>query len=290
MNRLSSLASSDSSPKQTSPKKSSSPKLHREEAQHEAEHGLAETLSGQLLPSLFNNLLQAKLNRPRSFFLPVRYEASYRYPLIVWLHNDGFNENQINQVAPHISTRNYVGVGVRGSQAIDAGGQRFAWSDTPAAVSRCEDAVWQAIDDACERYSIHRERVFIAGYGAGGTMARRIAFKRSSQFAGCISLGGRIPRGASVLSNLESARKLKNFWAVATRSQLLTEAQFDEDLRLAVNARLRFDIRKYTTGDEMVTEVLRDVNAWMMQIVTGKDDPQPAKQDWTTVPVQFSSN
>jgi len=290
MNRLSSLGSSDSSPTQTSSKKTSSPKLHHEEAEYEAEHGLAETVAGHAFPSLLDNPLQAKLNRPRSFFLPVRYEASYRYPLIVWLHNDGFNENQISHVAPHISTRNYVGVGIRGSQAIDAGGQRFAWSDTAAAVSRCEDSVWQAIDDACERYSIHRERIFISGYGAGGTMARRIAFKRSSQFAGCISLGGRIPRGASVLSNLESVRKLKNFWAVAMQSQFLSEDQFDEDVRLAVTARLRFDIRKYTTGDEMVTEVLRDVNAWMMQIVTGKDDAQPAKQDWTTVPVQFSSN
>ncbi len=255
MNRLSALASSDSAPQPAVPK--------------------------FLLP---------KVNRPRTFFLPVRYEAGYDYPLLVWLHNDGYNEQQICHVMPHISTRNYVGVGIRGSLALDAGGRRFGWSQTSAAVSRCEDAVWQAVDDASERYSIHRDRIFLAGYGDGGTMARRIAFQRSSQFAGCIALGGRMPRGGSVFGNLASARKLKNFWAVAMRTRLLNDDQFDDDIRLAADARLQLDVRRYTTDDEMVSEVLGDVNAWMMQIVTGQPDNSQLTQDWATTPVQFSSN
>jgi phospholipase/carboxylesterase len=285
MNRLSSLASSDSSGTQPLTK------LHREETTRdvviESRESSPRTASGPL-----GNLLRPKIERPRSFMVPVRYEAGYRYPLIVWLHNDGYNENQIRDVLPHISTRNFVGVGVRASLAIDSSGNRFAWSQTPAAVARCEDAVWQAVDDACERYSIHRERIFLAGYGEGGTMARRVAFRRSSHFAGCISLGGRMPRGGNVFGNLNAVRSLKNFWALAVDSPSMSDEQFDEDIRLAADAKLQMDVRRYTTDDEMVTEVLRDVNVWAMEIVTGQkaSASQSAAQNWATTPVQFSSN
>lgn len=272
MNRLSSLASSDSSRRQGG-----------------ADADTVDDGHGTV-PDLLAQPDQPKMNRPRTFFLPVRYESRYRYPLVVWLHSDGYNEHQIGHVLPHISTRNYVGVGVRGSKALDAGGRRFAWSHTPAAIARCEDSIWQAVDEACQRYSIHRDRIFLAGYGEGGTMARRVALQRSSQFAGCVSLGGRLPRGGAVLSNLAAARELKNFWAVAMRSSGLTDDQFNDDIRLAADARLRLDVRRYTTDDEMVTEVLSDVNAWIMRIVTGETDCEPASPDWSTTPVQFSSN
>jgi phospholipase/carboxylesterase len=285
MNRLSSLASSDSSLSRPFPE------LHLEELGGASAIKPSE-LSSRTSLSPLGNLLRPRVERPRSFMVPVRYEPGYRYPLIVWLHNDGYNENQIRDVLPHISTRNFVGVGVRGSLAIDSVGNRFAWSQTPAAVARCEDAVWQAVDDACERYSIHRERIFLAGYGEGGTMARRVAFRRSSHFAGCIALGGRLPRGGNVFGNLNAARELKNFWALAIHGQAMSEEQFDEDIRLAADAKLRMDVRRYTTDDEMVTEVLRDVNVWAMEIVTGQKatDSHSAAQDWATTPVQFSSN
>jgi len=231
----------------------------------------------------------AKIVRPRAFFVPTRYTATYRYPLIVWLHNDGYNESQISQVAPHISTQNYVGVGIRGSQAIDQAGKRFAWSESSAAVSRCEDAVWQAIDDAGDRYNIHGERIFIAGYGAGATMARRIAMRRSRQFAGCIALGGRMPRGGSVMSDLAGVRNLRNFWALAIDGDQVASCDFDDDIRLAADARMKIDVRQYTTDDVMVKEVLSDVNHWVMQIVTGTPTPPPADA-WSSVPVGFSAN
>jgi phospholipase/carboxylesterase len=285
MNRLSSLASSDSSPSEPLTK------LHHEEANLEASSDVAGSANYAVTGPL-GKLLRPKIARPRSFVIPLRYEAGYRYPLIVWLHNDGYNEHQICDVMPHISTRNFVGVGVRGSLAIDNTGNRFAWSQTPAAVARCEDAVWQAIDDASKRYSIHPDRIFIAGYGDGATMARRVAFQRSAQFAGCIALGGRMPRGGAVLGNLNATRTIRNFWALAIDNASMSEEQFDEDVRLVASARLRMEIRRYTTDDEMVTEVLRDVNVWAMDIVTGNNGAQakPAAQDWSTTPVQFSSN
>ncbi len=113
----------------------------------------------------------AQLTAHRSFFLPLHYVATYEYPLIVWLHSNGSNENQIDHVMPHISLRNYVGVGIRGTKAADAVGHRFDWHQSPAAIATSHEAVIEAIDEASERFSIHKSRIVLAGYGAGGTMA-----------------------------------------------------------------------------------------------------------------------
>ncbi len=229
--------------------------------------------------------------QPCSFFLPARYVASYAYPLIVWLHHDGHNENQVRQVMPHISCQNYVAVGLRGTRAADPVGHGFDWSTSTSAsaISRATDAVWQAIDVARDRYSIHSDRIFLAGYGSGGTMARRIALQHGDRFAGCASLGGRFPKGGNVLGNLAAARRLRNFWGVAINHPLTTPLDFERDMAMAADARLKFDVRRYTTSDEMMSEVLRDVNVWLMSIVTGNPLQNPSTQ-WDTVPVAFSAN
>ena len=38
----------------------------------------------------------AQLTGHRSFFLPLHYVETYEYPLIVWLHSNGYNENQVD--------------------------------------------------------------------------------------------------------------------------------------------------------------------------------------------------
>lgn len=233
---------------------------------------------------------QPTLQRPLRFVLPSGYEPNYKYPLVLWFHSDGFNENQISQVMPHISLQNYIGVGIRGSRSIDPAGHRFDWSFSAASTSRCEDAVWQAIDEATERYSVHPQRVFLAGYAAGGSMARRIALTHPASFAGCISLGGRFPRGGAVLSNLSAARGLPHFWAVGTDNPQLSAEAFASDVDLISAARLKMEIRRYTVGDEMVREILNDIDRWIMARIHSGSEPARPLDTWGTVEVGFSGN
>lgn len=233
---------------------------------------------------------QPTLQRPLRFVLPSGYEPNYKYPLVLWFHSDGYNENQISQVMPHISLQNYIGVGIRGSRSIDPAGHRFDWNFSAASASRCEDAVWQAIDEATDRYSVHPQRVFLAGYAAGGSMAQRIALNHPSAFAGCISLGGRFPRGGAVLSNLAAARELPHLWAVGIDNPRLTSDAFASDVDLVSAARLKMEIRRYTVGDEMVREILNDVDRWIMARIHGGSAPSPPLDAWGTVEVGFSGN
>lgn len=227
----------------------------------------------------------------RSYFLPLHYEPNYRYPLIVWLHSDGFNENQVDHVMPHISVRNYIAAGVRGIRAADSVGHRFDWHDSPASVAAAEDAVSASIDEASEQFSVHPERIVLAGYGTGGTMAMRIAMSQPRRFAAAISLGGVMPSGRNVLSNLAAlrSRRMPMLWLWGTEGRGFEPQRLKDDIRLAMMIRASVEIRQYSTEDEMDTVALADVNEWIMSRVVS-DRSSVADQRWATSPTAYSAN
>ena len=231
-----------------------------------------------------------RLSSPQTFFVPVHYESNYRYPLVVWLHSDGFNENQVNHLMPHISTRNYVAVGVRGTRAADSIGHRFDWHESPAAIDVAHEKVMCAIEEARDRYSVHNERVVIAGYHKGGTMAIRLAMRQPNVFAAVASFGGSVPQGVGALANLNSLREqpLKMLWQVAEDSPTYDNSKLKSDIRIAQLIKAKVEIRQYKGDDEMNTTALADFNTWIMTRIVAQ---QPCQgQAWDTSPRSFSSN
>ncbi len=227
----------------------------------------------------------------RNYFLPLHYEPNYRYPLVVWLHSDGFNENQVDHVMPHISVRNYIAVGVRGNRAADSIGHRFDWHDSPAAVYAAHEAVAQTIDEASDRFSVHPSRIVLAGYGSGGTMAMRVAMREPQRFAAILSLGGSMPSGRHVWSNLASLRqrRLRMLWLQAAKNPRFDANKLKHDIRLAMMIRAEVEVRQYPTDDEMDTVVLSDVNEWIMRCVIS-DRSAVSSERWATSPTTYSAN
>ncbi len=231
----------------------------------------------------------SQLKSHRSFFLPMHYTPSYAYPLIVWLHSDGFNENQIDHVMPHISLRNYVGVGIRGTKAADSMGHRFDWHASPAAIVTTHDAVAEAVDEAIERFSVNPERIVLAGYRRGGTMALRIAMRDPHRFAGAISVGGRMPQGAIRNVNELRARRLPMLWQWGVANSQFSDAELNSDCRSLLSLGGQVEVRKYPGDDEMDTVVLRDVDDWIMRRVISNTSVTDSDQ-WATSPTSYSSN
>ena len=58
----------------------------------------------------------------------------------------------------------------------------------------------------CERFHVHRERVFLAGYESGGTMACASPCGIPSRFAAAVSIGGPFPQG-TLLARIAQLRK-----------------------------------------------------------------------------------
>jgi phospholipase/carboxylesterase len=226
---------------------------------------------------------------PVSYFLPARYEPKYKYPLVVWLHQDGGNHQQVADVMPHISTQNFVGLGVRAPRAIDASGKQFGWLHSALGTAVAEEAVFSAIEAVVERYSVNPQRVYLAGYREGGTMALRLGLRNATRLDGVVSIDGPLPRGGRPLCDLEAARRLAILSAVAMESERYPLSAVCDDLKLWHAARLRMDMRQYTVADCMVSEVLHDVNCWVMARVTGQQTGGCIPDNETT-PVEFSSN
>ena len=225
----------------------------------------------------------------RSFFLPLHYTPSYAYPMVVWLHCNGFNEHQIDTVMPHISVRNYVGVGIRGSRAADTMGHKFDWHDSPASIAAAHEAVCEAVDEAAERFSIHGSRVVLAGYRDGGTMAQRIAFRDPDRFAGVISLGGRIPRDRILDLSQLRRRRLPMLWQWGRDNEQYTTENVNADCRLTMSIAAKVEIRQYPDDNEMNTVALGDIDDWIMRRIVAESSISDSDR-WSSTPVAYSSN
>src|SRR5439155_9722423 len=64
----------------------------------------------------YTSQVQLPAPRPVRTFLPTGYEPNYPYPLLVFLHGHGSSEEQILNLAPHVSRRNYISIGLRGPE------------------------------------------------------------------------------------------------------------------------------------------------------------------------------
>lgn len=204
-----------------------------------------------------------------ALFSPLHYEHGYAYPLIVWLHGSGGSERQLTRVMPLVSMRNYVGAAPRGTVLENPTQQRptFAWRQSEEHIHLAQQRVAECIAAAQGKFNIAPKRIFIAGFGAGGTMALRIALNAPGQYAGALSIGGPFPVGYHPLWRLKEVRQLPLFMALGNASTAYPESQVCRDLRLFHSAGLSVSLRQYPCGDELTTLMLSDMDRWVMEHV-----------------------
>jgi phospholipase/carboxylesterase len=202
-------------------------------------------------------------------FAPHHYEPGYAYPLLVWLHGPGDDENQLQRIMPHISLRNYVGVGPRGCCPPEPGQLGFGWQQSESAIARAEQRVFEAVETASRRYHVAEDRIFLGGYQCGGTMALRIGMQYPRSFAGVLSIGGHFPRNMAPLTHFQAIQRLPLFIAQGRESRLYPMDVVCDELRLFHAAGLRVMLRQYPCGDEMTTQMLHDMDIWMMERING---------------------
>jgi phospholipase/carboxylesterase len=212
----------------------------------------------------------ANSQHEHSFFVPLHYEPNYAYPLIVWLHGPCDGHRQLRQVMPHVSVRNYVGVAPNSpSSQRDLSSDAHPWRQEAGAIVQSLQRVEQCVAQAQARFHIAPHRVFLAGFDCGGTMALRLGLAAPGRFAGAASLGGPFPEGHHPMSNLLQARKLPVLISYGRDSDSYPINQVCAELRLFHVAGMSLNLRQYPCGHELTTQMLSDLDAWIMQIVTG---------------------
>jgi len=222
---------------------------------------------------------KTRLTHPHMLFSPMHYEPNYAYPLLVWLHGTGSNEQQLVRIMPTISMRNYVAVAPRGlpveqamcpttfdlsvSAILHRRKDQYDWHLADDNLTTLEQRVFDCIVVAQERCHIADHRVFIAGFGTGGTAALRLATQYPERFAGAAAFGGTIPHDNRILPSWHMKRPLSVLLGI-------DESASDQACRvmeLLHVAGLTTCVRKYPDIKSLTSAMLQDLNQWMMQIV-----------------------
>ena len=211
-------------------------------------------------------------NQASSVFVPMHYEKNYRYPLVVWLHSDTETSDEIHQVMPKVSMRNCVAVAPNCST-----GNR--WQQDSDSIEAAHTSVINSIDMAMTRFNINPGRIFLGGFGGGGTMALRVAMERPELFAGVMSINGPMAESQAPLACWEECRNLPVFLTQARKSESFDQATLCRQLKLLHVAGFSLTLRQYPGVESLSDKLLQDLNRWIMEVVTAPavDAPNSAK-------------
>jgi phospholipase/carboxylesterase len=206
---------------------------------------------------------------PIRTFLPAGYEPKYAYPLLVFFHGHGSNEEQILKLAPRLSRRNYICVSLRGTQPL---GQRadgelgYSWGTNGQCDALTEDYLFRAVEQTRRSYHVHSERIYLAGIWEGATLAYRLGLTFPERFAGVISLNGTLPPRGSLFLRLPEIRQLRAFIGHGISNRLIPLALARSDFRLLYTAGLDVRLHAYPTNHRLHPDMLRDINRWIMAL------------------------
>jgi phospholipase/carboxylesterase len=204
---------------------------------------------------------------PVRTFLPVHYEPRYPYPLLVFFHGHGGNEEQIMRLAPRLSRRNYISIGLRGPVSLGSrpdGQRRFSWGEGPAS-SLVEDYLIRAVEQTRLNYHVHSERIYLAGFAEGATMAYRLGLTFPEKLGGVIALNGIMPRHNRPLLRLHESRGLRVFIGHGIANSLIPLSMAREDARLCYTAGMAVEMNTYPTTNKLHPDMLRDINRWIIK-------------------------
>jgi phospholipase/carboxylesterase len=204
---------------------------------------------------------------PVRTFLPTGYEPRYPYPLLVFLHGHGGNEEQILRFAPRLSRRNYICIGLRGPVGLGrnaAGVSSFGWGDGNHR-TQVEDYLLRAVEQTRRTYHIHSERIYLAGFAEGASMAYRLGLTFPEKLAGVIALNGAMPRLDRPLLRYPAIRDLRVFIGHGIANSRVPLSLAKEDYRLFYAAGMPIEMHTYPTTQRIHPDMLRDLNRWIIE-------------------------
>jgi phospholipase/carboxylesterase len=229
----------------------------------------------RLSEGFYTSEVQAPQGRPLRTFLPTGYEPNYPYPLLVFLHGHGSSEEQILRLAPRLSRRNYICIGLRGPIAVTSratGGVAYSWGTDAHTDSAVEDYVLRAVEQTRRLYHVHTERIYLAGFREGATLAYRLGLLYPERFGGVISLNGSLPRRRGPLLRLPAVRSLRVMIGHGIANALVPLGMAKDDFRLLYTAGLDIRMHTYATNHRIHPDMLRDVDRWIMRKINDEHE------------------
>jgi predicted esterase len=210
---------------------------------------------------------------------PEKLDGSRKYPLLIGLHGNGGNAEQIlATMAKALKKEALILAAPQGAYANFPllRGRHFSWE-----IQVQDRGLWKVADPLAvenlglavqalkEKYPV--SEVYILGFSQGAAYAFLAGFKCPGLAAGVISVGGSFPetgKESSILSEGEIAggKKFRVFIAQGAKDLLLPAGLAAATAEKLRNYGYEVEYREYAGGHEIPPELLNAIHAWM----TGK--------------------
>ncbi len=203
------------------------------------------------------------------------YHVSYKSPdapfkgapLLLLLHGYGANEEDLLGLVPHLDAR-LLSVSVRAPYALDFGG--FAWFNIEIGAegvrfdfAEAAEPLRQVLALVDALRSTHRpDRIFIAGFSQGASMALAAALKRPRDFAGAIALSG-LCSPEMLPEDTASVRGLKIFMSHGCFDPVIPVAQARASRDLLTPLGLDLSYKEYDMPHAIDQPCLEDLDSWL---------------------------
>jgi phospholipase/carboxylesterase len=144
------------------------------------------------------------------------------------------------------------------------GSPAFSWGLNGQNDALVEEYVFRAVEQTRRKYHVHSERIYLAGFCEGATLAYRLGLLFPDRFAGIISLNGCMPRHGGPLLRLPDVRHLRVLIGHGIANAIVPLSLARGDFRLFYAAGLAVRMYTYAATHRIHPHMLRDINRWVM--------------------------
>lgn len=233
-------------------------------------------------------------------FVPDRYEPNYPYPLLVWFHGRGSDEESTLRYMSRLSRRNYVAIGLRGPEMVLTRGRGlgFGWGaefssltwpctrargrtdsimsqfrqslgceDSPSHLCQIEDSVFSEVRETRRMLHVHSERIYLIGVGEGAAVAFRLGLSHPDRFAGVISINGWVPGGFPQLARWKTIRH-HDFRILALHgawNERVPAARTRETVSSYREVGIPVSSQEYPSRHGVSRRMLSDIDEWLIR-------------------------
>lgn len=223
-------------------------------------------------------LEQLPISIKHRLYRPTNFAPTYDYPLIVWLHSQESSEFELDSIMDALSDQNYLAVAPRANRRCNSKRRIYKWGENILDYAFAEEAVWECIDAAVEHLPVNPERIFLAGFGHGGTVAQWIGWQSPHDIAGVVSLSGPMPNLPGSMTQWKQIKELPVLFAQRKGATICSDQELKAAMHTAHRSslsyrflQLRSELDSFEDSDELSTGMLAAANRFLMGLVTNTE-------------------
>ena len=206
--------------------------------------------------------------------LPDGYDPDASYPLVIMLHGFGANMQDLAGLAPAINSTGYVYACPNAPIPFNLGlgHAGFGWmtprgGSPPEETANSQSLLFDFFDRVLEQFKVEPGNCLLLGFSQGGGMTYRCGLGRPSTFAGLAALSSVLPEAAELDPRLPAERTQPIFVAHGRYDQMIAESTAHAARGYLEGAGYSPEFHVYDMGHEISGEVIRDLVAWMNNVL-----------------------